>query len=264
MRWRKETGELKKTNINYKFSEEEYKTWRDEILARSAAINNQSQTAIVTIISTWVIGITLLILTSENQKIEAATFLAVSYIECLVFIIPIFYFIPLAIKSGENLQQIASISAYIRVFHEYLSMGQKNKIKNWEITNSMTSVSFVDRGKNSRVMYIYNEEYTILSFLSFVLYAITAWVACHNIYSLNDSIIFCVINTVIFIVLGVVCLFSVIFIHRVSCVKYWSMGKIDWYIKAYIARAVELGLIDSDDDRVYEILKTKKSLSEFI
>ena len=62
-----------------------------------------------------------------------------------LFFNSIFYFVPLAIKSGENLTQMVSLSAYIRVFYDYPF--QKNLKMNWETSNNLLSVVNTDKKK---------------------------------------------------------------------------------------------------------------------
>lgn len=90
-------------------SDQEYETLRSEILNRTTLINSQSSNAIVTVISSWAAGITLLGLTT-SQGIGPHTLINLCYIASIIFLVPAFYFLPLAIKSGENLQQIVAIS----------------------------------------------------------------------------------------------------------------------------------------------------------
>lgn len=102
----------------WKCSEREYDSLRNEIICRMESINHQANTAIITILSTWTIGFALFV--SINTP-EPSSNHIISLICALIFLVPVYYFIPLAVKSGENIQQIASISAYIRVFFEYNS-----------------------------------------------------------------------------------------------------------------------------------------------
>ena len=88
------------------------------------------------------------------------------FLSAAIFIIPILFFVPLAVKSGENLIQIASISTYIRIFYEYPTIDRK-KSWNWESSNNLLSNANVDRKKKSFAMKFFNLEYTILSICSF-------------------------------------------------------------------------------------------------
>lgn len=254
----------KKQKFNFKFSEDEYQTLRSEILERNSAIFSQSSTAIVTIISTWAAGISLLVLIADNSDIEPIYLIAICYFSSLMFLVPVFYFIPLSIKSGENLQQIASISAYLRVFYEYPSLERKKEIKNWEITNSLMSKVNVDRAKKSYPFYLYNAEYTILSSISFILYIISAYSSHQTICELEKKP-FCtagfqVLSAAVFIVLGILGLVSIIIIHNKSSNRNAIMHQISIYIIAYIQRGIDLGLFEGNVDSIYNSLNPAESL----
>ena len=62
----------------------------------------------------------------------------------MVFVVPIYFFIPLAVKSGENLVQIASISAYIRVFYEYSARKYTTK---WNLLSFLTIKIYINAHK---------------------------------------------------------------------------------------------------------------------
>ena len=70
------------------FNEEEYSALRAETCTRIEIMNSQATSALTTALATWVMGFTLL---------------------------------PMATKSGENLQQMVSLGAYIRVFYDEAS-----------------------------------------------------------------------------------------------------------------------------------------------
>ncbi len=147
------------------FNIQEYISIRDEMIQRLAIINSQSHTAIITIITAFGAGISL---KYEAQAEDIVNIISFNTMRSLIFLIPIVYLLPLAVKSGENLIQIASLSAYIRIFYDYLS---KDKIRmNWETSNNMLSNANVNRGKRSFYMRLYNEEYTVLACVSFILY----------------------------------------------------------------------------------------------
>ena len=162
----------------YYFSEAEYESIRTEVINRINAIYSQSNTALTTLISTWVAGITLFIfLTGDRQALPYYAEIVMRFFTSLVFLIPVFFFIPLAIKSGENLTQIASISAYIRVFFEYL--GEKSDDTSlprygWEITNTLVSNINAFRKNKSKFILRVNDEFTILSIISVIIYCINA------------------------------------------------------------------------------------------
>lgn len=134
-------------NGKFEFNTQEYASIRSELVQRLSAINAQSHTAILTIITAFGAGITLNYNTQVDQIENMVEFISLNIIRSLIFLIPILYFLPLAVKSGENLIQIASLSAYIRVFYDYIS--DNSKKMNWETSNNILSNANVDRGKRS-------------------------------------------------------------------------------------------------------------------
>lgn len=228
--------------VNIKFSEHEYDSLRSEMILRIENINNQANSAIITILSTWTIGFALIVAVKEFE-IEFPFFLIIG---TSIFLIPIFYFLPLAIKSGENIQQIASISAYIRVFYEYNSLRCGAELFNWETSNNIYSAVNVNRGKNSLLMKFFNDEYTILSTASLLIYILL------SVYTLNG--IFSMVNLKKYLtyliataVLGSVSIGVVWIIHQASCMKNSMMKNTIFYVNAYIDRAIEIGVIPPNE-----------------
>ena len=234
----------------------EYNSLRQELITRITLINNQAHTAILTILTIWSAGFVLLVKIYEldkNEQLFSPHMLV--FIVNLIFLIPIFYFIPLSVKSGENITQIASISAYIKVFYEYKSLRGNGDFFNWETSNNATSTVNVDRGKISRPMRYFNEEYTILSLSSLAIYIIVSF----NLYFeyffemiLAIKIIYLAIFT-IFLFLGTYFCF---FIHKSSNMKIAMMENTVSYWNQYLKRAVEIGFISKTD-----YLNAKKQLN---
>lgn len=258
----------------YTFSEAEYESIRTEVINRINAIYSQSNTALTTIISTWVAGITLFIfLTGDRQSLPYYTEIVMRLFTPLVFLIPVFFFIPLAIKSGENLTQIASISAYIRVFFEYL--GEKSDDTSlprygWEITNTLVSNINAFRKDKSKFILRVNDEFTILSIISVIIYCISAGLNIVTILetlkgeNLQNSIwIYIIIAICIFF--AVFSIIIVIKIHNSSCVKRNLIDKSPVFIKGYIQRAANLNLISNDKetkDKIFEELDPNNRLQD--
>ena len=117
----------RKKYISKQFSEDEYASIRNEMIQRINTINSQASTAVVTILSTWAAALTLSLELIKNIELAPNDLLLIIIIRTVIFLVPIFYFIPLAAKSGENVTQIVSISAYIRVFYDYLSFKNNTK-----------------------------------------------------------------------------------------------------------------------------------------
>lgn len=233
--------------LNIKFSEREYDSLRNEMISRIENINNQANSAIITILSTWTIGFALIVAVKEF-KIESPIFLIIG---ASIFLIPIYYFIPLSIKSGENIQQIASISAYIRVFYDYYSLRCGAELFNWETSNNIYSAVNVNRGKKSLLMKFFNDEYTILSTASLLIYIFLSVHTLKNICGILNAKIY----TICIIVTFFVTLFScgiVLIIHRASCMNNSMMKNTIFYVNAYIDRAIEIGVIPPDERETVE------------
>ena len=231
---------------NYKFSDQEYTSIRAEMIQRIDAINSQIMTAIVTIISSWVAGLTLLIEETKIENLSFSNLLLIDLVRTFVFLIPIFYFIPLAIKSGENLTQIVSISAYIRVFYDYSSIKNDTEKMNWETSNNIMSSINVDRGnKKSKILKLCDETYTILASCSYAIYILFS-IFCINDFKRGGKIIL-IIYIIIIIILAVIAGVSVGLIHAVSCTKNKMMSMTKRYVYGYIDRAKQLGIFSEQE-----------------
>jgi hypothetical protein len=254
------------------FSEVEYESIRTELVNRINAIYSQSNTALTTIISTWVAGITLFIfLTGDRQSLPYYAEIVIRLFNSLVFLIPVFFFIPLSIKSGENLTQIASISAYIRVFFEYLNLKSDDYSipkYGWEISNTFVSDINAFRKNKSKFILRFNDEFTILSIISIIIYFISAGLNILTILEtpegqkLQNSIwIYIILAAYIFF--AVISIIILVKIHNSSCVKRNLIDKSPIFIKGYIQRAANLNLISNDEetiDKIFEELNPNKRL----
>lgn len=231
--------------LNKKFSEHEYDSLRSEIVSRIENINNQASSAIITILSTWTIGFALIVAVKEFE-IESPIFLI---IDASIFLVPIYYFVPLSIKSGENIQQIASISAYIKVFYDYYSLRCGAELFNWETSNNICSAVNVNRGKKSLLMKFYNDEYTILSAASLLIYILLSVHTLKNIYSMVSLKIYLIylIATFLLVLLSVGIVWI---IHQASCMNNSMMKNTVFYVNAYIDRAIEIGVIPLNEREI--------------
>lgn len=221
----------------------EYNSLRQELITRITLINNQAHTAILTILTIWSAGFVLLAKAPDMVKNEFyfSPNLIIFLIN-FIFLIPIFYFIPLSVKSGENITQIASISAYIKVFYEYKSLRDKEPLFNWETTNNTASSINVYRGKTSRGMLFFNEEYTILSLSSLVIYIIVLLSLIFGHFwemKLASKIAYSFFS-ILFLILGAL---GCYFIHKSSNMKKTMMDNTVLYLNKYLERAVNIGFI---------------------
>ena len=154
---------------------EEYNTLRQEMITRIGLVNSQSHTAILTILTIWGSGFVLLanlpkIIETDNC-FSPIPFILLS---CFVFLVPVFYFLPLSIKSGENLKQIASLTAYIEVFYETYNIQKCGKLFYWHTINEKDGDSDGDKELVSYFTFLYNIEYTVLACSSLTIYSTVA------------------------------------------------------------------------------------------
>lgn len=102
------------------FNEEEYSALRAETCTRIEIMNSQATSALTTALATWVMGFTLLGFQVTSQPTDImAVLLPLGQI--VAFLATILLLLPMATKSGENLQQVVSLGAYIRVFYDEAS-----------------------------------------------------------------------------------------------------------------------------------------------
>ena len=96
-------------------------------------------------------------------------------------------------------------------------------------------------------MLMFNEEFTILSSASVMIYFISSCLNIAKVYkSATISSLVFVLITVVYSLFAVLAIIMVITIHRSSCAKRNLIEKSPIYIEAYIYRAVELGLLNSN------------------
>lgn len=243
------------------FSKEEYIALRNEMTSRISIINSQSNTVLFTIFSAWAAGITLKYEVSAEKIIEQQKqleFLVLNFIRPLIFLIPIIYLLPLAVKSGENLTQLASISAYIRVFHDYLS-SEKDKM-NWETSNNILSNANVDKGKKSFWIRFYNNEYTLLAIISLCLYCAYLEISLNLIKPLCSVKCFYSLK-VVYIIAGIGAMIIIYGIYRNSSVKNTIMKATPILVEGYIKRAIQLGYINQEEVKnIKEYLNPYKTM----
>lgn len=258
-----------KNKLKYQPSANEYMSLREELIQRINNINSQASSAIVTIISAWVAGFTLWISMFSDEIYEGDLIFKTNmkFFAAIIFIIPIYFFIPLAVKSGENLVQIASISTYIRVFYEYSSKRHTKQL-NWESANNLLSNVNIDRGKNSSKMKYFNAEYIILSICSFFIYIFFSVLSFgeirSNLIKGYISVAFFVVHVLISILLSAVSIRAIYLIYKSSSVKFTLMSATERYTKEYIEIAYERKIFGKKEClEAYEMLNPKRKLKEY-
>ncbi len=240
-----------KTKNKIEFSENEYISIRTELIERIKLLNSQSFTVLAAVVSFWAMGLTFKVqILDKIYKLGITQQTLINFLSAIIFLIPIFLFIPLSSKSGENLLQIASLSAYIKVFHDYPI--SKDKINtNWETSNNLLSNSNVNRGKKNNGMSLYNDDYTILSIISFIIYIIFVVLQIYELklyyYENKIKIFYITLVIIAHLFVAIMAIASIVFIHKVSGMKTTLMKGTVYYTQAYIKRANELGIIKDYD-----------------
>lgn len=237
----------RKKYIAKQFSEDEYTSIRNEMIQRINTINSQASTAIVTILSAWAAALTLSLELIKNAEFSPNDLLLIIIIRAVIFLVPIFYFIPLAAKSGENITQIVSISAYIRVFYDYTSFKNNTKKMNWETSNNVMSAINVNRNnKESFLLKFCHETYTILAVCSLIFYMIFCVFSVAKLQTVFEGLIVYIFSSIA-IILCIFATVAIIIIHNASCTEKNMMDKTKIYIELYIRRAYELGIYSEAD-----------------
>lgn len=253
-------------------SDKEYETLRAEILSRIQTMNNQAFNSITFVVTTWVAGFSLLSMQLGYLEVFSdASCLLLSFGQMFSFFFSICLMYPLAIKSGENLKQITMISAYIRVFFEFVPEEQSFM---WERAVNLVSASTSEKGlKNSILSYLngagrlgfHNGEYAILGAASLI-FVISAFVHCLFITDTYMQLSPLVYQMVI--VLGMILIIigfeTVINIYRASSVKS-NMMKVNKDITfAFLNLALTQGLIDEQKaEQGRLLLNPNNSLDEY-
>lgn len=163
--------ELEREAYKFKISEKEYESLREEIIQRIILINTQANNAIAVELTMWATGLGLFGIQFANiEKMQNIENLFLYFGEVGIFFCAALIMVPLSLKSGENLRQQASISAYIRAFYYYGVTARKIEseiVYPWEYANAQ--VNDIYSGKHIKMLLkAYNIEYSILVLVSIV------------------------------------------------------------------------------------------------
>lgn len=225
---------------------EEYNSLKNEMVTRINIVNNQSNSAILALIASWTVAISFTIFLYGKDASAIVFREGIDFLSTILFIIPVCFFVPLAIKSGENLIQIASIASYIKVFYEFPSINSNKEKMLWELTNSYCNYAIVDHGKESRLYFAYNSEYTILSMFSTIIYGFRATLSIANTNMNMDrsAIILHVIIISLHSLIFVACLICcIIIIHRSSSTRTTVKKRIEELTIKYLDIAIDYQII---------------------
>ncbi|MBQ6435403.1 MAG: hypothetical protein IJP96_01530 [Synergistaceae bacterium] len=223
-----------------KLQKSEYLSLRDELVMRIQLINSQENTALLTAIS---FGAAVIALQKDSVQIISV----IGYIQALLLFFLIVVLIPIASKSGENLRQIATISAYIKVFYEYPSLnGDYKHPFLWE---TILGKSYFVSYKQNNFLIFANMEYTFLSAISTIMLfirLITIESVSDNMQLLWDdkitekSLIICIAIIAITILL----FYITKSIFNMSCVKNNMIDMEGKLLPDFIKQAKDMKVID--------------------
>lgn len=174
----------------------EFMALREEMNFRLSVIYTEEEELVKVVVAFWAASFFVYVF-SASRTIAAEdvsfTYVLMLFIQALIVGIPPFFILPTAVKSGENLRQIETISCYFRVFYEYpsvkyRSLYEKNKrdIIHWEMSHNVIFPA-LEGGKNTRWIEKINLVYMILAIISFVIYGVNAFYSLFRIYLFNAT-----------------------------------------------------------------------------
>lgn len=236
------------------FSTCEYVALRNETIERIKLMNSLTSSVIATIISTWTVGVSLLVVLLNNINNDSVITAGLFIMDSFFFIIPILYFWPLSVKCGENISRLASLSVYIKVFFEYKSFDglSEGPYFNWETTNGLISFSNGINRMQRRVIRHYNDEFFILALISFFLYTISAIIGIVIVNNTGNRILVLVL-IVIYIACAILSVYFLTLIYGYSQPQKNMLDKFPEYSRMYVQRAVDLGVYTAEYGK--EVLK---------
>ncbi len=238
----------------------EYTSLREELIVRVEAINNQASAALTSILASWASAIALLVLSFGDNTQQFSHLVGFDIAQSITLIIPGLVLIPLAIKSGENLVQIVSLSCYIRVFFEHAKYSSDSLFFAWEGANNSISLVNVRRKRVSPADF-YNSEYTILSIASSILYIAFTILEYYRITSVQAIPTGLIIFHVVILV--IVVSFAIITANITSIKKTMREPAIK-YTAGYVLFGQNRNLLPKDDDFARRILDEAHSLDDHL
>ena len=253
----------------------EYKALRDEMLTRLNFINAYSNKTLTVIIALWAVGFTLVgvrfgIYSESGYYVNRAF----TFAESIAFfmVIPIVHSI--VNKHDENIRQIASIGAYLRVFYECIPMlNQEESCFYWEnVDASLNLVKVASDGNkgNKIIKYVYqrlhfdsfidfyNWEYLYMALASVVFWfiSIISFISIDGPWLAFLLIVSCV--TYLCCLIQIICSLLVVF-TQINTPKRFN-GYYKQSVLKCIKNAKELGFIDdADETKINEMIYGNKT-----
>ena len=261
----------------------EYNALREEMLARLSFMNSYSYNVLTIIIALWVAGFSLIgvrfgLYSQSDNYIK----LAFIFGESIAFfmVIPIVH--SYVIKNDENIRQIASIGAYLRVFYECIPIVKhEESFFLWENVDSSLNLTKITSNysgsQNDRVIKkisrfihmhgildFYTSEYFFMEFASFVFWVMSfiSFLSIENSGFPFFIVSSCIVSSCIVFIVYVIC---AILIFCSMCIirdRYNAPKRFKEYYKQSVKKCVEnakkQGCIDDDDETlIYEMLKNQ-------
>lgn len=226
-----------RTDKMKRISIDEYKALRDELNMRIQLMNTHNLGMITAVFAVWAIAGVLFkdyieILDDVTSYIRIAVTLYTFFIP-LFIIIPIAIIMPLSVKSGDNLGQIMSLSAYIKLYAEMPSYmdDDGNKFFGWESLQKKE----MERKLSDK---FFNSEYLILSIISVCMFIfVSAIMFGYGIVAGFKDLYYILPILIVIALLGVI---AIVFIARKSSTSLFLKHRDDYY-KRYCDFAVQSG-----------------------
>lgn len=239
---------IKKLELNA----EEYTALRAEIISRQEIINSQAINALTFVLAMWVAGFTLLGLQAANKLPPNSVYNIFLPIGQMVsFLAAIFLLIPMAVKSGENLQQIASIGTYILVFYEEAGNLHPEKCTKrfyWETADKKKNSVILEGKSKSRIKAaVYNADYMVLALISnlYYLLAVADFAVSLRQFGCSLEIFYSILF--LLALLEVAAIAGIVLVGKASAIKRNMQEKRAEYIEVYARLAVEQGIVTKED-----------------
>lgn len=211
-----------------KVDEKEYAALREEIVNRIQIMNTHNVAMITVVVAIWAVAGLLF---GEAIKSESETVQIVgSILSSFLMLVPTFIITPLAVKSGDNLDQIASIAGYMKVFVELPTILNENEKRlAWEAYQKKGII------KKSRLKF-FNSEYLLLSVCAIVLY-VGIFIASFVIYSVT-----LLKNWYVFIIFGLLLIFGIFFavVTSKNSSSNSFLQSIDVFANSYLDKLAEM------------------------
>lgn len=219
----------------------EYESLRSEIIARIQMVTSLDNSVLIATGSLWVAVGAI----SGNLLFDQVSDKIILWIQLVLLIIAALLILIAAMKSWENVYQITSISAYIKVFYDYPSMHvseadiEKGKMSMWETLQMQTNTWNLHemKGVQSRIYRAsFNGSYFLLEIATILIIGFVL-----KSYGIIDSHFFS--NAFFIPVLLIIPV--VIVLYRLTYVNNFLIKKQKKFLRAYAKAAIEYGVIDT-------------------